>query len=632
MATSPAQNSRSRRARPPQKSHTNVETQASDLDDGFHDESDDSGGSDRIADENAIMQYEKSDDELEMERVVFGDSIGFREGLKSFAERDASAESADSQVEGELEGELEGLDDDALFFVDTGAASGPVQVTDTSDVEEEWRSGLGPPVWEDSDDERVQVSLADVPRSRKLRRTADEDVVSGKEYARRLRKQFERLYPTPAWAIEAAAGRKPKKRRRDSDGSTSSSDEGADAEDAAVGAAQPLARLLQTSDGFALAPRDERHNRVFRPDVIDIQRLKDIPGTQPSAVSSLSIHPSFPLLLSSGPSGTLYLHHLMPSSSPNPSEPHPLLTSLHLTGSPLTTTAFHPSKTDTRLFLSSPRRRFHVWDLSSGRLERITRLIGHQHAQRTFERFRISPTPCPAADGAHCIAFVGTPKKGAAINVLATSTLQWVASAVVDSPGGIADFAWWADGQGFTVLGKSGEVTEWSLAERRTMARWTDEGAVGATVIALGGRNGLSSIGGSRWAAVGSESGIVNVYDRRSWSGGKEDDNLGVPPSPSPLRALKHLTVPISHLSFSPNGQVLAVASRWKGDALRLVHLPSASVYRNWPTNSTPLGRISSLCWGEVRATPTERSRDDADLLLAVGNEAGKIRLWKVVA
>jgi U3 small nucleolar RNA-associated protein 18 len=46
------------------------------------------------------------------------------------------------------------------------------------------------PAWSDSDDERISVSLAARPQLRKLRRTEAEDVITGKEYSRRLRKQY----------------------------------------------------------------------------------------------------------------------------------------------------------------------------------------------------------------------------------------------------------------------------------------------------------------------------------------------------------------------------------------------------------------------------------------------------------
>jgi U3 small nucleolar RNA-associated protein 18 len=50
-------------------------------------------------------------------------------------------------------------------------------------------AGGDAPAWSDSDDERISVSLAARPQLRKLRRTAAEDVITGKEYSRRLRKQ-----------------------------------------------------------------------------------------------------------------------------------------------------------------------------------------------------------------------------------------------------------------------------------------------------------------------------------------------------------------------------------------------------------------------------------------------------------
>ena len=50
-----------------------------------------------------------------------------------------------------------------------------------------------------------------------------------------------------------------------------------------------------------------------------------------------------------------------------------------------------------------------------------------------------------------------------------------------------------------------------------------------------------------------------------------------------------------SRLTFSV--QILAMASRMAKDALRLVHLPSYTVFSNWPTSRTPLGYVHSLAF-----------------------------------
>jgi U3 small nucleolar RNA-associated protein 18 len=258
----------------------------------------------------------------------------------------------------------------------------------------------------------------------------------------------------------------------------------------------------------------------------------------------------------------------------------------------------------------------HVWDLASGHVEKITRVYGHANEQRSFESFRISP------DGAY-IALEGSARKGGGvINILAADSMQWVAQARVESIGGMADFAWWRNSGGLCIVGKNGEVTEWNLHDRAAVARWKDDGAVGTTTLALGGDSGRKHLGGDRWVAIGSSSGIVNIYDRRTWLPPTADEpNNGVPPNPKPTRTLDQLVTPISHLTFDHDGQVLCMASKWKADALRLVHLPSCTVYRNWPTGKTPLGRVSAVAWGQ----DAERG-----LCLLVGNERGALRGWEV--
>ncbi|KAF2834823.1 WD40 repeat-like protein, partial [Patellaria atrata CBS 101060] len=476
--------------------------------------------------------------------------------------------------------------------MDSGPDAGALVPAPTAEDEisaAESDHGHGRPAWQDSDDERVTVSLASVPRLRKLREKESDDIVSGKEYIKRLRRQYVRLNPEPDWVKEARALNLKKRTRNEEDDTTSDDNIGMDS-DSETRSVQPLAKLLKDADGLLRSGQPSANKRrKLHPEVLDIQRMKDLGNPAPSAISSLSMHPTLPLLLSTaGSASTLYLHHLTTSTHhTQPNAPYPLLTSLHLLHTPITTTTFSPSPSDPRIFLAARRRFFHVWNLQSGIIEKITRITGHAHEQRSMGHLKPSPT------GTH-IALRGTGRKGAGtVTILDATTLQWVAAARVEARGGVADFAWWRDGQGLCIAAHDGEVTEWSLADRNTVARWRDEGAVNTTVLALGGSSqDTAPLGGDRWVAVGSSSGIVNVYDRRGWV---EKGEVKIPECPRPTRALEHLTTPTSVLSFAPDGQVLAVASRWKKDALRLVHLPSCTVYRNWPTGATPLGRVTAV-------------------------------------
>ncbi|KAI4645606.1 uncharacterized protein J4E79_010784 [Alternaria viburni] len=602
---------------------------------GTEEEAVNNGAQDDESDDGSIdIQTEKKQEkpvlpkdaeEEELERMIFGDSEGFRQGLENFSlDPTANAYGDSSDESGAEEADLDAVADQDLFFFDAGPVAAPAGSVAAKAAESD--DDDGKPAWEDSDDERLVVSLASVPQLRKLRETADDDMVNGKEYARRLRKQYQRLYPTPKWAAHAT-GKANKKRRRDMDddesGDESASDMDVDEEDLST---QPLAKLLKDADILSQTSRSVAKRRKVQAGTIDIQRLKDVAKAGPSAITSLSFHPAYPLLLSSGPSSTLYLHHV----NPNPPNPNPLLTSLHIKKTPLVTTAFHPSPSDSRIFLSARRRYFHVWNIATGRVEKVSRVYGHQHEQRTMENFSLSP------NGKYMALRGSSRKGGGVINILDARTLQWSTQVRVESRGGVADFAWWGDGTGMSIAGKNGEITEWSV-EGGVIGRWNDEGAVGTTVIALGGKSGRESwIGGDRWVAIGSSSGVVNVYDRRAWSENdpsvkpaKDDSNGGIPKAPKPVRDLQNLTTPISHLTFTADGQVLAMASQWKNNAMRLVHLPSATVFKNWPTEKTPLGRITAVAWGR----PSEEEEREGSLAqLAVANEAGHIRMWEIRA
>ncbi|KAG5289372.1 U3 snoRNA associated protein [Histoplasma ohiense] len=607
--------------------------------------------------DNAISESEqipKDATEERLERLLFGDAAGFHDALRDrdagameIALRDGASEGEDGGVEEEEaqeEGGLEHVDDADLFFLDSGTAGvDDIELPIAQNTSNGQRENEPPAAWEDSDDERITVSLAKNNRLRKLRVTAEDDVVTGSEYIRRLRKQYERLHPAPDWAnMSARAGGRSAKRRKA--GAAQSDDEsvfGSDHMDTGTDgehemALQPLARLLQNAGNLTRGEDNVKSGgkRKLRQEVLDIQRMKDVGHGQPSAIESLTFHPHYSLLLSSGPASTLFLHHISPKSV----SPNPLLTSLHVRRTPIHTSAFSPP-TGNQIYFSGRRRYFHIWDLDTGKVEKVNGPADRREEQKSMERFKLSPC-------GRWMGVVGSARKGGGIvTILSTTTLQWVAQVRVDSHNGVADFAWWSDGEGMCVVGKNGEVSEWDGRQKRIVARWVDEGAVGATVISLGGKSGKGQIGGDRWVAVGSSSGIVNVYDRRPWAvaaaeierkskgkkvdgemdfgnhrggGGDGDEQCGIPRNPKPTRMLDQLTTPTSHLVFSADGQLLVMASRWKKDALRLIHLPSCTVYKNWPTSNTPFGRISA-----VAIAPTSDT-------LAVANEQGKIRLWEI--
>ncbi|KAK5956667.1 U3 snoRNP protein [Knufia fluminis] len=616
---------------------------------------------------------EKDDTERQLEKILFGDQAGFLDSLNKTAQDDDKALTRipGDEDEGESQDEDEGMEDVAdedLFFLDAGTTDLPDDVIeDLAEAQEEKQEEVhGRKVlWHDSDDDRITVSLASNTRLRKLRDTEDDDVVTGLEYIRRLRRQYERLHPTPDWVRYA---RKKQKRSEDhNEDSDTDSDISIDSPGTSV---RPLAELLRSNGPLTRQGQDTQtttsptRTLKLRPEVIDIQRLKDIASSGPSSIDQLHFHPTYPLLLTAGPSSTINLHHISPSSQ----DPNPILTSLHIKGTPITTALFstlpqpQTNDPDTKIYLAARRRYFHTWSLNTGTLTKISRPLYQSgsststpsttkktknHELPTCERLLISPNSSYIAIISNTGSSTGT------IHLLNSATHQPTSQIQISSLNGIADAKFYRDSSGLCIAGKNGEITEYSIVEKRVTARWSDAGAVGATTIALGGEirdprseAGTEVLGNDRYIAIGSTSGIVTIYDRKvilshfaktlsstntsspsstshtSTTSTANTTNSATTYRPPPLRTLPNLTTPISNLVFTPDstGQLLVISSRWKKNALRLVHLPSCTVYRNWPTDKTPLGRVSSVA--------LTSSADGA--YLAVGNEAGKVRLWQI--
>lgn len=580
----------------------------------------------------------KDAEEEELERLVLGDRSTFRDHLfkhDPLSDLELLEKQRQQQLSLTEDPGLEDVADADIFFLDTTAPTAPGEQAaqtkaqyDKDDLDE------NAPAWEDSDDERLTVSLAGVSQLRKLRISDAEDVVTGTEYARRLRKQYLALHPLPKWA-KWAEERSAKRRRRSSaatgsDISASSAEEdeeGGEEGDDVDMAAAPLGKFMR--DVAKLAGRDGSggQKRRLRPEVLDIQRTRPIPDTHKAAVNNLSFHPEYPVLLSSSVSSVLFLHHINATAHPTP---NPMLTSVQAKLIDVRRAEFLYPAGD-QIFFAGRRRFFHSWHLQSGVVEKTARIQGgHRQEHKSMEHFRLSPC------GRYMGIVASTRKGGGLVNIISVSSRQWIAGARLDSRHGIADFVWWSTGDGLSILGRDGSVGEYSMEERRFLGVWRDEGCVGGIVIALGGHRGPGALGEDRWVAVGSSSGVTNIYDRnellvggsgtggsskKKKKGGKAgggEEEVTIKSNPEPTRRFEHLVTPITVITFSPDGQLMAFGSREKKDALRLVHLPSCTVYRNWPTENTPLGRITSVAFG--------RGSD----LLAVGNDAGKVRLWDI--
>lgn len=537
----------------------------------------------------------KDEEELLLEKLVFGDSEGFESNLKKIdnlydfsddEDNDNASSLSDSDEEGS---DLDGVQDEDLFFIDDNGDNGEdameidedEQSNDSESDEDDNEDG---DAWIDSDDEKVTISLLSSDRIRKLRKTESDSIISGNTYSKRIRSQFEKIYPRPEWITKLEEKLQAGDDEEDDNEDLEEVDENSGPEPTDSNA---ILSLLSTSASFIIT----KQLKLIAPNRISITRLQNANHVKPSkgAIQTLSFHHSHPLLMTGGFDRTLRIYHI-------DGKTNNLVTSLHLRNSPITSLSFSPLSANSNLIFAGGRRRYmNKWDLNSGEVEKISRMYGHEQTQKSFEYFKISPKG----------NYIGLTGNSGWCNILNGVTGQWIRGFKIE--GTIIDFEFGYDESFIIIVNTAGEVWEFELNSKSKtkkvdngviINKWQDDAGVGITKIKLGGPK-------NRWLAIGTNNGIVNIYDRNS-------NNL------KPFKCVENLVTSISSLAFSPDGQILAIASRAKKDAFRLVHLPSGTVYSNWPTSGTPLGRVTAVSF-----SPNNE-------MLAIGNEGGKVTLWRL--
>lgn len=127
-----------------------------------------------------------------------------------------------------------------------------------------------------------------------------------------------------------------------------------------------------------------------------------------------------------------------------------------------------------------------------------------------------------------------------------------------------------------------------------------------------------------------SNTGLVNIYGADTLTQQESASKL------NPAKTLGHITTSISTLRFNHDAQLMAVASREKKGAMRLVrsfylqgwnclislsiqiHFPSFTSFSNWPTSGTPLGHVTAVDFSA------------SSEFMAIGNARGKVLLYSL--
>ncbi|WWC85185.1 uncharacterized protein L201_000043 [Kwoniella dendrophila CBS 6074] len=450
-------------------------------------------------------------------------------------------------------------------------------------------------IWNDPSDDLIgSMDLNDNRRLKKLERgkkrklNKQDNLINGKELQEKLREQFERLHPPPEWA---------KKRT--------------------VIGTPSLSSLLTSTKSFIQSPSNIiGEKRLALPQGnIDLQRMRNANQQNPTTgkreasnagggIVDFAWHPSEKVGVMAVAGGDRRVRFFNIDGHTNPT-----LMTLHIPSLPLTKSTFHPSGSS--LLLVGNRPYYYTYDLTSQRCLRSPKnLFGSMEtgsSPNSLSRHSFSP------DGS-LLAVAG--RRGA------ISILDWSSNGGVGSGGIVAEFRsgrggqisdlnWDQNGKELNVLGgRDGtEIEVWDLSQRKIIRKWKDDRSLGGTL--------LKSSKDGQYTAIGSTTGIVNLYDSNTLNTSTPTDKY-TELKPEPIKSFEQLTMSINTIAFHPSNEIMVTSSGVRKDLLKIYHLQSKTAFSNWPTPATPLGRITSTGF-----SPSGE-------YLSVGNQRGTVLLWSL--
>mmetsp|Transcript_26198 Transcript_26198/g.25053 ORF Transcript_26198/g.25053 Transcript_26198/m.25053 type:complete len:606 (-) Transcript_26198:36-1853(-) len=426
-------------------------------------------------------------------------------------------------------------------------------------------------VWNDEGGKDLNISLATKSNTvKKLRKTMSDDNVNAQDYEDRLRERFQSTVGAMAHT-EWANVENLNKQSGSSDEESSTSDDDED---------YPTATKLLSSSAPLLSSKSSQ----IPSNIIKLIRRPDANLSDPSqsTVQSVQFHPASdedaPLLLTAGLDKTLRFFRVNEEANEKihgvifPKLPIHKASFLGDTGS---------------VVVTGRRPFFYIYNAEAGKIDLIPKIHGRE--DKSLENFTTSP------DGS-LIAFIGN---DGFIILLETKTKMWVANLKIN--GSVRALAFTPDGDFLLASGSDSEVYRWDIRSKRCVDRFRNEDGTITSALSVS----------SRFLAVGAESGVVNIYD-----GGRS--NSGYETMRKPIKSIMNLQTSIDLMKFNHDGQILAMSSHREKNSLKLLHVPTQTIFANWPTSKTPLHYVSSLDF-----SPSSK-------FMAIGNDKGKCLLYKL--
>nr|XP_012139417.1 PREDICTED: U3 small nucleolar RNA-associated protein 18 homolog [Megachile rotundata]XP_012139418.1 PREDICTED: U3 small nucleolar RNA-associated protein 18 homolog [Megachile rotundata] len=286
-------------------------------------------------------------------------------------------------------------------------------------------------------------------------------------------------------------------------------------------------------------------------DIIDIKTLTAInkqTHTEGPIVSSVEFHPTSTVALVAGSSGILSLFQIDGIENNK-------LATMQYKKFPISTAKFLQEGTE--ILIGSQYYPYsHSYNLISGKTYKI--LL--PHGMTNMQKCEVSP------DG-KLLAVCG---RSGEIYLLTSSSKELVSTLKMNTKCRAVVFT--PDNKTLITHGDGSEMYIWDLNSRECIHRAIDDGCLTCESIAV------SPSG--QFLATGSREGVVNLYETKTVL----QDRI-----PVPLKIVLNLVTSITSLKFNPYSEILAMASNKKHNAFKMMHLPSFTIFSNYPSFQTNL-------------------------------------------
>ncbi|KAI1286722.1 U3 small nucleolar RNA-associated protein 18 -like protein [Halotydeus destructor] len=230
---------------------------------------------------------------------------------------------------------------------------------------------------------------------------------------------------------------------------------------------------------------------------------------------------------------------------------------------------------------------FYSYDLMSGKM--LTHQLVRGTDRFALDRFALSP------DG----QYIACKGRQGVIHVLDTESKDVLFDLKMNADVTRLEFS--PDSNHLYSHGTGGRVFIWDMKKRSCLNKFYDEGCITGTSLAFS-PNG-------QFLATGSDVGVVNIY---------KVSDVEKSAEPKPLKTLMNLTTEVTSMKFNHSSEMFLMASSYKDNAVKCVHVPSFTVFSNFPHLGQNFKRVA-----EADLSPKSG-------YLALGNNYGVVNLHRL--